>query len=51
MDAEVAGSGLGLGEGKSSGAEKSAERYGREPEYSKSHHKVFSIERRRQYKA
>src|SRR5882762_6974248 len=38
-DAKVAGSGLGLGEGRSGGAEKSAEKSGREREHAKSHHR------------
>jgi hypothetical protein len=41
-DAEIAGSGLGLRGGKSGGAEKSAEKYGREWEDSKLRHKCYS---------
>ncbi len=38
-NAEVAGTGLGLGKGDSRDTEKSTERFGEEWEYSKSHHK------------
>jgi hypothetical protein len=41
-DTEIAGTGLGLGEGKSAGTEKSAEKCGAEREYSKSHHRWFA---------
>ena len=44
-DAEVAGSGLGLAEGRSGGTEKSAEKYGRKRERMKSHHRCGSLVR------
>jgi hypothetical protein len=48
-DAEVAGSGLGLGDGESAGTEKSAEKHGQERECARSDHKCGSIKLRRQY--